>query len=957
MAAAALGKGFEVAGGRYVLLEPIGQGGMGEVFKAHDRQLDRIVAIKAVRADKADDTGKRLMREARLAASIDHPFICKVHELIHQDDGRVLLVMEFLEGRTLKELLQEGRPLEVPRVLRIAREVAEAMSVAHKAHLIHRDIKPSNVMITGHGHVKVMDFGIAKAATRPEASTTSTISEAGQIIGTPAYMSPEQAAGRPVDARSDVFSFGVLLYECLTAGRPFDELDFSTAPKALPLHIPADLRALVTRCLQFPRDKRFGSFDDIRNALDTSMLLRISVVPTDGRDFGGRNRFAWFALAGVVLAAGVIAAAIWLNRGATATADVLEHTPLVTWPTREEGGRVSPDGTKVVFIATTNGRAQLWIRRVDGSEPRAVGTQHLEIKTPVWSPDGQQLAYLHLDGDQPRLAVMMEWGEAVEVSSIPNLRWRPTALVRWLGSSIYFSVTGTSDSTGVLWRYATADGVVRQVTHDQDGKRFVSTPRLANLDINATETQIVFEPVAPEKGRLWIADIDGRNAKELPIRPNLIGTPRWRGPNGHIVYGDNTNGQRDIWEFDPRTGQAIALTTSPMEETSLDVSRSGHVIVADTLEESAHLWAVHPGRPGAPRQITNDSRSDLSPTFGPGGQLLLHRGKLAFIRYVPNDTEIHAATFGNQGLAGVRRVVEGTGGSLSSDGKLIAFLRLSDGRNLPELWISPVDGSRPPARIEERPSFPGIHTPTWEAVGQTVAWSPVEPGTLFYARRLRPNGVELVRVRIDKDLGTQSDTVFTEIREAAPGDQESVKDVAIAPQGNLAAVVVASYMPNRGGRILCVDLNKTDSGHRQILTAPMGLEIALAGWTGRGTLAAALTPQDVTSGGEVIEVRPDGYVRQKIAVPGLLGFSARVDPARNLVVFTSQLAGVATVQSVDLANGRGRELVANEIEGITFGGYAIAQDGTVVYVRKEVSRNVWLFRARQSGSSEVTKGR
>jgi Tol biopolymer transport system component/tRNA A-37 threonylcarbamoyl transferase component Bud32 len=956
MAAAALGKGFQIAGGRYVLLESIGQGGMGDIYKAHDRQLDRIVAIKAVRADREDDTGKRLTREARLAASIDHPFICKVHELLHLDDGRVVLVMEFLEGRTLKDLLQEGRPLEVPRVLRIAREVAEAMSVAHKAQLIHRDIKPSNVMITTHGHVKVMDFGIAKASTPPDASTASTISEVGQIIGTPAYMSPEQAAGRPVDARSDVFSFGVLLYECLTAQRPFGELQFSAAPKALPPNVPADLRALVMRCLQFPRDRRFGSFDEVRSALDTSMLLRISVVPTDGKDLMGRNRMAWFALAGIVVAVG-IAATIWSNGAGTPTADRLEHGAFVTWPTNEEAGRVSPDGTKVAFVSTTKRKAQLWIGRVDGSEPQKVGTEHDAIKTPVWSPDGQQLAYLQLDADRPRLAVLMQFGEALEVAPIPNLQWRATTLIRWLRSSIYFGVSGADDTTAVLWRYATTDGAVRQITHDPDGKRFISNGRLANLDIDATETQIVFEPAAPENGRLWIADIDGRNAKELPVRPNLIVTPRWRGPNGHIVYADNASGQSDIWEFNPRSGRSIALTTSPLEEVSLDVSASGRVIVADTLAENAHLWAVHPDRPEGPRQITNDSRSDLSPGVGPGGQLILHRGKSAFIRYVPNDTEIYTAVFDNDGLAGERRVAEGTGGSLSADSRLIAFLRFAKEGNLPELWISPVDGSRPAVRIEQRPSFPGIHIPTWETLGQTVAWSPVEATTLFYARRLRPNGVELVRVRIDKDLGTTSDVMFSEIRETAPGDQENIKDVAVAPQGNLAAIVIASRMPNRGGRILCVDLNTGNGGHREVLTAPMGSDIALAGWTGRGTLAATLTSGDTASGGEIVEVRPEGHVRQKLGAPGLLGFSARVDAAHNRVVFTSQLAGVATVRSVDLVSGRARTLVANEIEGITFGGYATAPDGTVIYVRKEVNHDVWLFRARPANSGEIIQGR
>jgi hypothetical protein len=494
------------------------------------------------------------------------------------------------------------------------------------------------------------------------------------------------------------------------------------------------------------------------------------------------------------------------------------------------------------------------------------------------------------------------------------------------------------------------------LTHDPDGKLFYSNGRLANLDINAAESQIVFEP-AKENRRLWIGDLDGRNATELPVRPNLVVTPRWRGPDGKVVYGDNANGQNDIWQFDPRTRQSIALTTSPLEETSLDVSQSGHVIVADTLEENAHLWAVHPDQPEAPRQVTNDSRSDLSPTFGNSTQLLFHRSKGAFVRYVPNATEILSAAFDGRALGGERRIGDGTGGLLSSDGGLIAFFRFPQGATVPESWIGRADGSLPQARIAERPSIPGIYIPTWETAGQTVAWSPIDPATLFYARRSPPNRVELVRVRIDKDLGTKSDVIFTETRETAPNDQESIKDIAVAPEGNQVAVVVAGRFPYRGGRILCIDLNKSDAGHRQILVAPMGMESVLAGWTGRGTVAAALSPEPGAPGAEIVEVRPDGSVRQKLGAPGLLGVSARVDQARNRVVFTSQLAGVATVRSLDLVSGKERTLVGNEIEGITFGGYATAQDGTVVYVRKEIKHDVWLFRVRQGNSNEVNRGR
>ena len=213
----------DLGGDRYVIQELIGQGGMGQVYRAEDRQLGRIVAIKAIRPGRAStpEVMHRLAREARLAASLDHPFICKVHELIQLEDGQVFFVMEYVEGETLRAVLKKG-PLELSNAVRVGREMAEALSFAHEHGLVHRDVKPANVMVTSHGHIKVMDFGIAKVLDVPGASTTTTFAQAGRVIGTPAYMSPEQAAGEPVDQRSDIFSFGVVFYQCLTGELPFE---------------------------------------------------------------------------------------------------------------------------------------------------------------------------------------------------------------------------------------------------------------------------------------------------------------------------------------------------------------------------------------------------------------------------------------------------------------------------------------------------------------------------------------------------------------------------------------------------------------------------------------------------------------------------------------------------------------------------------------------------------------
>ena len=960
---AVIGIGVETGGGRYVLLEAIGQGGMGDVYKARDRQLDRIVAIKVVRPDAShdEDRDKRLTREARLAASLDHPFICKIHELIPHGDGQSLLVMEYVDGRTLKELLREG-PIDAARMLRFAREIAEALGVAHRSDLIHRDIKPSNIMITAHGHVKVMDFGIAKTVARPDASTTSTLTAAGRVIGTPAYMSPEQAAGRHVDARSDVFSFGVLIYECLTGERPYVEGDsminpadrFAGPPNPLPATVPVELRTLVMRCLEPRRDARFASFEAVRAALDTSTLLRVSVISTDEQPWIDRRsrRQLWLGGLGLLAIAGLVAITLWPEPRAPA-AKVLEHVPFVTWPTTEGGGRISPDGTKVTFVSIERGVSRLWIRSVAGSDPRPIGNPRDTLKTPVWSPDGQQIGFLIRESDQAWLHIVREWGEPAGPPVSLGVAWRQAALVRWVGTHVYFAVSSPASTDSVLWRCDTGDRSVRKVTHET-GQRFRSNGQLANIDVNGTETRIVFEAAGSGSRRLWTADLDGRNAQELPVRPDLIVTPRWRGPGGtRIIYGDNANGQNDIWEYDLHTKRSTALTTSSLEEAALDVSRSGDVIVADTLEESAHLWTLHLDRADAPKQVTNDSRSDVWPSVSATGRLLFHRGRGAFVGYIPTDTDLFTARWQDGRMTESRRVDSGTGGVVSTDGQRVAFLRWPEGQSATaELWVTDIDSVKPPVRLEGHFWFPGTNMSTWEPIGQTAAWSPRDSRTLFFVRR-GTAGFELVRVTLNADLAGQVEVVASEPRGAGGTDQKAFKDLAVSDDGSTIAFVVASQYPYRGARVMWLDLDRPGASARQVMQTADGTNVSLAAWTKRRTVVAVVSPNpEHGTASQIVELGATGPARPPIVESGLVGYTARLDSAGDRLVVTTRDNAAASVTTVGLRGGARRTVVANDIEGIMFGGYTATPDGWLLYMRKEVNHNIWLFRVQAGNTTQ-----
>jgi serine/threonine protein kinase len=230
----------QVFGGRYHLSAQIGAGGMGAVFEAHDELLQRRVAIKLLPPELQSDrvARERLRGEALAAAALDHPFICKIHE-IGETDGRLFVVMEYVEGETLHDLAGRSM-LPMRQIVEMATEIVEALDEAHRRGLIHRDLKPSNIMLTSQGHVKVMDFGLAKqlkpAAERDKAAAT-VLTDSGTRIGTPAYMSPEQVLGGPLDPRSDIFSLGVILHELATGLHPFRR-DDSTETMAAILRDP-----------------------------------------------------------------------------------------------------------------------------------------------------------------------------------------------------------------------------------------------------------------------------------------------------------------------------------------------------------------------------------------------------------------------------------------------------------------------------------------------------------------------------------------------------------------------------------------------------------------------------------------------------------------------------------------------------------------------------------------------
>jgi len=278
--------------GSFEIVEMIGRGGMGVVYLARDTKLKRSVAIKSMPVElQADSTARtRFRREAELLASLNHPNIAAIYEIIEQDEGAGYLILEYVPGETLTQCIAR-EPLKLEEALSIGRQVAEAVSAAHEKGIVHRDLKPGNIKITPEGNVKVLDFGLAKVSVDEGRSAETTVTQPGRVIGTPAYMSPEQACGKPTDKRSDIWSFGCVLYEMLTGHLPFDGetateilariIEREPDWEVLPQEIPANIRVLLRRCLEKDPHRRLRDIGDAAIEIRETLNLPATAPPVN----------------------------------------------------------------------------------------------------------------------------------------------------------------------------------------------------------------------------------------------------------------------------------------------------------------------------------------------------------------------------------------------------------------------------------------------------------------------------------------------------------------------------------------------------------------------------------------------------------------------------------------------------------------------------------------------------
>jgi len=676
--------------GPYEIIAPLGAGGMGEVYRARDSRLGREVAIKVLPSSLTRDPDRlrRFEQEARAASALNHPNILAVYD-VGMHDGAPYLVTELLEGATLRDRLNSGA-LHPRRAVDCAVQIAQGLAAAHDKGIVHRDLKPENVFVCRDGRAKILDFGLAKLITPEPGDATVTDlepdnqTEAGMVMGTAGYMSPEQVRGEKADQRSDIFSFGAVLYETLSGQRAFEgrsSADRASAilkedpPELLTLgrNIPVALDRIVRHCLEKDPEQRFQSARDLAFHLESSSSISDSgaaVAALPQRRFTGALR----GLVAFLVLATVAGGAWWLRGRTEPGARVVKFLRLTDYVGLEESPSFSPDGKAVAFVSDSTETRQIWIRLLAGGPPLRITNgpgAHLE---PRWSQDSAAI--------------------------------------------LYFTPPIGGSAQGALWEVSALGGTPRQLVSSMSG-----------ADVSHDGKRLTFFRLNGRQIQLVVADRDGSNPQVVTQAVTTFSyrQPRWSPDDASIAYlHSQENWADDVYIVPSSGGAPRRLTHEATLMSGLAWSPDGSHLIYSTARGSTllylptlHLWRISKSG-GEPQQLTFGEAGDENPDVDHDGRIVVSRKRMQFdIWKFPVDGD------GEENVRRAVRITRQTGQvqapALDPTDRELAYLSDSGGHG--NLWVLPLGGGEPRQITFEKDPGLVMGVPIWSPDGNLITFA------------------------------------------------------------------------------------------------------------------------------------------------------------------------------------------------------------------------------------------
>jgi serine/threonine protein kinase/Tol biopolymer transport system component len=720
--------------GGYDIVTPIGTGAMGEVYRARDVRLNRDVALKVLPgrfAANADRVG-RFRREAQVLASLNHPNIAAIYGFEEVGDVHAL-ILELVEGPTLADRI-DRESIRVEEAVSIARQIADALDAAHERGVVHRDLKPANIKVRADGTVKVLDFGLAKAldtvrgddGSGSELTIAAQETQPGVILGTPAYMSPEQARGRVIDKRTDIWAFGCVLFEMLAGCQPFagetttdvlaGVIERSPDWSRLPATTPHGIQRLLRRCLEKDPKRRLRDIADARTDIDD--LPESAAVATAATRTFHRERLAWAALA---LTFAAIAAAVATRVRPSAIAPEIRFETALPPGTPSNFAQlaISPDGRHLVVAPTFEGRAALWLRAIDSVAGRVLpGTEGAYL--PFWSPDGRSVAFF---ADRKLRRINLE-SEAVEIVADVGLgrggAWQPD------GSLLFAPSVNTP-----LFRVPSAGGPPTAVTKLEagqtdhrapvllpDGQHFLFYARgtaqargvyVAHLDGSGARRLLDADVPAVYSGsghvlfvrqgdlyaqkfdvtRMSLNGAAYRVAGPITINRGVSLAALTASPSGALAYGAGSNGFRTQFAWFDRSGKRLENLGAP-ENTPLAahaLSPDGRqVAFSRIVNGNWDVWLLD--LRGAISRVTSDPGLDFFPVWSADGQRLIYSSSQG------SSANMYAKRMNDSGNPELL-LTNGVPTDVSTDNRYLLY-NAGGSTTQSDVWLLPLDGDRSP---------------------------------------------------------------------------------------------------------------------------------------------------------------------------------------------------------------------------------------------------------------------